>query len=224
MEHTIGELHQMQSLSLNSKIQMTRDRIKGWIKEYGEENVAVAFSGGKDSTVLLDIVRKDFPDVEAMFVDTGLEYPEIREFVRTFENVTWLKPRMSFRQVIEKYGYPFISKEVAETVAGAKKYLTRLAEKNENLTAKQKKKPYYKYRYDRIMGQGKYAKNPILDSADQEALKNMTGGGYDRKYRKVRGIGEFAKPRLQNQKRASVSDSKTSRDADKGQQDKGKCP
>ena len=36
-----------------------------------------------------------------------------REFVKTIDNVTWLKPKMTFRQVIQKYGYPFVSKEVA---------------------------------------------------------------------------------------------------------------
>ena len=51
------------------------------------------FSGGKDSTVLLDLVRKLYPGIVAVFVDTGLEYPEIREFVKRFENVEWLKPK-----------------------------------------------------------------------------------------------------------------------------------
>lgn len=115
-KRTIGELHQMQSLPLDAKIQMTRRRIKGWIDEFGEDGVYVSFSGGKDSTVLLDIVRKDYPDVVGVFVDTGLEYPEIREFVKTFDNITWLKPKLSFKQVIEKYGYPIISKQQAQYI------------------------------------------------------------------------------------------------------------
>jgi 3'-phosphoadenosine 5'-phosphosulfate sulfotransferase (PAPS reductase)/FAD synthetase len=57
-----------------------------------------------------------YPDVPAVFVDTGLEYPEIREFVRTVENVEWLKPKMNFRQVIEKYGYPVVSKKTAANI------------------------------------------------------------------------------------------------------------
>lgn len=48
----------------------------------------MAFSGGKDSTVLLDIARKIYPDIEAVYNDTGLEYPELREFVKTIDNVT----------------------------------------------------------------------------------------------------------------------------------------
>lgn len=78
--------------------------------------VYVAFSGGKDSTVLLWLVRQIFPDVEAVFSDTGLEYPEIRDFVKTIDNVTWIKPDMTFKQVIEKYGYPVISKMQAQYI------------------------------------------------------------------------------------------------------------
>ena len=109
----MSDLYQMQSLPLSAKIQMTKQRIRQWIEEYGEEGVYVSFSGGKDSTVLLDIARSVYPDIKAVFVDTGLEYPEIRQFVKTFDNIDWLRPKMNFKQVIEKYGYPFISKEVS---------------------------------------------------------------------------------------------------------------
>ena len=128
-KHTISDLYQMQSMPLHIKVRMTQNRIRGWIDEYGEDGVYVSFSGGKDSTVLLDMVRKMYPGVLAVFVDTGLEYPEIREFVKTFDNVTWLKPKKTFRQVIEEYGYPFISKEVSDKVQGARKYMKVLAER-----------------------------------------------------------------------------------------------
>lgn len=71
---------------------------------------------------MLDLVRRIYPDVPAVFVDTGLEYPEIREFVKTIDNVTWLKPEMSFRKVIETYGYPLISKEVAQKIEEYRKH------------------------------------------------------------------------------------------------------
>ncbi|HHV41448.1 MAG TPA: phosphoadenosine phosphosulfate reductase family protein [Clostridiaceae bacterium] len=98
---------------------MSQQRIRQWY-EHWNGDVYVSFSGGKDSTVLLHIVRSIYPEVPAVFVDTGLEYPEIRQFVKTAENVTWLRPEMSFKQVIEKYGYPVISKRQAQYIRQAK--------------------------------------------------------------------------------------------------------
>lgn len=122
-KHTISDLYQMQSLPLSIKIRMTERRIRDWVDEYGVDGVYVSFSGGKDSTVLLDIARRLYPNIKAAFIDTGLEYPEIRKFVQKFDNVDWLKPKLTFRQVIEKYGYPFINKEVSGCVYGARKFL-----------------------------------------------------------------------------------------------------
>lgn len=115
------ELRLLQSLPLDVKIKKTRLRIREWVEEFGEDGVYVSFSGGKDSTVLLDIVRKDYPNVESVFVDTGLEYPSVRQFALSKENVTKLRPTMNFRDVIIKYGYPVIGKEVSNVVCGARK-------------------------------------------------------------------------------------------------------
>ena len=104
---------------------MTKSRIRDWVREYGTDGVYVSFSGGKDSTVLLHIVRSMYPDIEAVFVNTGLEYPEIQKFVKTFDNVTILRPEITFNEIIKKYGYPVISKEVSECV-----YQGRIALKN----------------------------------------------------------------------------------------------
>lgn len=123
--HTIEELRQKQALPLDIKIKMSKARIRAWIDEFGEDGVYISFSGGKDSTVLLDLVRQDYPNVRAMFVDTGLEYPEIKRFVKTFDNVDIIRPKMSFKQVVEKYGYPFISKEVSKNVYYSKRDLEK---------------------------------------------------------------------------------------------------
>ena len=111
-----------QAMPLDMKIRFTKKRIEEWIDHYGVDGCYVSFSGGKDSTVLLDIVR-EIANVEAVFVDTGLEYPEIKQFVKTKENVTILRPQMSFLEVINKYGYPIISKEVSDAVEQAKRNL-----------------------------------------------------------------------------------------------------
>lgn len=106
---------QRKGLPYNLKLILSEKRIREWYNYYGGM-VYISFSGGLDSTVLLDMVRKVYPDVEAVFCDTGLEYPELKEFIKRFNNVTIIKPGISFRQVIKKYGYPLVSKETAAKV------------------------------------------------------------------------------------------------------------
>lgn len=118
-------LRDLQAAPLEIKIAMTKRRIHEWIYAFGIDGVYVSFSGGKDSTVLLHLVRELYPDTPAVFADTGLEYPEIRKFVKTVENVVWLKPEMRFDQVVEKYGFPVISKEIANVVSGARNSLAK---------------------------------------------------------------------------------------------------
>lgn len=118
--YTRDELSYLQSLPLSRKVQITQARIIEWYQK-NEGKVYVSFSGGKDSTVLLDIARSLYQDICAVFIDTGLEYPEVREFVKTYDNITWIKPEMNFRKVIEKYGYPLISKEVAHKIHDARR-------------------------------------------------------------------------------------------------------
>lgn len=81
----------------------------------------MSFSGGKDSTVLLYIARQLYPDIPAVFSNTGLEYAEIQRFVKTWNNVDIIVPKMRFDEVISTYGYPIIGKEVAEAIYYARR-------------------------------------------------------------------------------------------------------
>ena len=158
MKHTKTDLLQMQSLPLSAKILMTKQRIRDWY-DYWDGQVYVSFSGGKDSTVLLHIARELYPDIEAVFVNTGLEYPEIQKFVKTFNNVTILRPKMRFDEVIKKYGYPIISKEVSECI-----YQGRLALKTNG--------EKYPYRLLKLLGTAK-DKNGNKSIFNKEKYKPM---------------------------------------------------
>jgi len=101
-----------QGLSLEDKEALSLERIGEWYEGQGGK-VYVAFSGGKDSTVLLHLARRFQPGIKGVFVDTGLEYPEIKAFVKSTSNVEIIRPQLTFLQVIQKYGYPVISKDIA---------------------------------------------------------------------------------------------------------------
>ena len=113
---TLKELKIMQSYPLEVKIAKTQARIHEWVRYWGEDNVYISFSGGKDSTVLLNLVRELYPNIQAVFCDTGLEYPEIKEFVNTFDNVEIIRPSKSFKNVLIEYGYPVVSKTVSKYI------------------------------------------------------------------------------------------------------------
>lgn len=136
-KHTMQELYQFQALSLLQKVEMTKARIKAWVDTFGLDGVYISFSGGKDSTVLLHIARQMYPTIQAVFVDVPTQYPELRTFAEKFENLEVLKPKISFMQVCEKYGFPLISKEVSESVSGARKYLTSIRNERASLTDRQ---------------------------------------------------------------------------------------
>lgn len=118
--HDAKRLEELRALPLERKIQISQARIIEWYNHYNG-NVVVSFSGGKDSTVLLHLVRSIFPDVKAVFSNTGLEYPEIQKHVMSIDNVDIVRPSMRFDEVISTYGYPLIGKEVAEAIYYARR-------------------------------------------------------------------------------------------------------
>lgn len=118
--HDAKRLEELRKLPLERKIQISQARIIEWYNHY-HGNVVVSFSGGKDSTVLLHLVRSIFPNVKAVFSNTGLEYPEIQKHVMSIDNVDIVRPTMRFDEVISTYGYPLIGKEVAEAIFYARR-------------------------------------------------------------------------------------------------------
>lgn len=104
---------QRKYLPYEAKLKLSAARIRDWY-DYYDGMVHASFSGGLDSTVMVHMLEKVLGEkIPLVFVDTGLEFPQIKEFVQRFDNVIVLKPEMNFREVIRKYGYPLISKETA---------------------------------------------------------------------------------------------------------------
>lgn len=125
----------MQAWSLERKIQVTQTRILEWYQYY-DNKCYVSFSGGKDSTVLADLTARICKILNCKlilwFSDTGLEFPELKQHTKDYAE--WLKntyniqvelivsrPKVNFRQVINEYGYPVITKTVSRMVHDVKK-------------------------------------------------------------------------------------------------------
>ena len=136
--HAEGDLKMLQALPLELKISLSMRRLRDWIGYYGVEGVYLGWSGGKDSTVVRHLIRQRWPEVPSVYSNTGLEYPEVQRFVKAAkdrgEPVEIFRPKMRFDEVITKYGYPIISKEVSEKIRKARaniragKYSLRLCQ------------------------------------------------------------------------------------------------
>lgn len=82
-----------------------------------ENNAYLSFSGGKDSTILHHLLDMALPNnrIPRVFIDTGIEYTMIRDFVlglaKNDNRFVIIKPSKPIKQTLEKVGYPFKSKE-----------------------------------------------------------------------------------------------------------------
>lgn len=91
-------------------------KIRQIIRQYGEENFYVSFSGGKDSTVLSALIDMALPDnrIPRVFADTGIELNMIRQFVfdkaSNDDRFVIIKPSVPITKMLRDEGYPFKSK------------------------------------------------------------------------------------------------------------------
>lgn len=162
-------MEELRALPLERKIQISQARIIEWYKHY-DGKVVVSFSGGKDSTVLLHMVRQLYPGVKAVFSNTGLEYASIQRHVKTFDNVDIIVPPMRFDQVISMYGYPLISKEVAEAIYYARRIRSQNGKvERESRTASRKQRE--------LSGQRLYSSERVQRRKDYRKVTESGGGG-----------------------------------------------
>lgn len=67
--HSLDDLRQYQDLSLNVKILMSKNRIRKWVNEYGEDDVCVRMTLSPESLALLHMVNEEYPNVKVAFSD-----------------------------------------------------------------------------------------------------------------------------------------------------------
>lgn len=120
----LKELKERQKWTLDQKIDHSLGVIDQFISRLNGQ-VYVGFSGGKDSTVLLDLCRIIKPDIKAVFCNTGNEYPDIVRFVRELKNtegynIEIIYPELKPKEVFEMYGFPLVSKETSRCIYDVK--------------------------------------------------------------------------------------------------------
>ncbi len=78
------------------------------IKQYEpEEGYYVAFSGGKDSIVVYDLVKRAGVKHDVHINITSVEPPEVLHFVRKYyPEVDWIRPKKSMFRLIKEKGMP----------------------------------------------------------------------------------------------------------------------
>jgi len=76
-------------------------------KMYKEEPIFVAFSGGKDSVVLLDLIKRSGIPFKAVYSNTTIDPPGTLGFIRhNYTEVEIRQPKKSFYQLIVDKGLP----------------------------------------------------------------------------------------------------------------------
>lgn len=113
------DLAALQSLPLDNKVVWSLCRIQEALDYCDRHGLTplLSYSGGKDSELLKRLVHMVRPSVLCVFVNTGLEFPEVVAHARLTPGLVELQPAMSFKAVLERYGYPVISKKVARNVS-----------------------------------------------------------------------------------------------------------
>lgn len=109
-------------LPLDLKIEKTKKIIQNFYEKH-DGKIYVAYSGGKDSSVVLHIVRTLFPEVVGVFCNTTNEKKEIIEYVKNTNNVVTMLPKKGFKWILKNKGFHLISKRVCKQI-NALKYPT----------------------------------------------------------------------------------------------------
>jgi phosphoadenosine phosphosulfate reductase len=201
---------------MKSKINKAREVLDMARNKYGDR-LAIAWTGGKDSTLILDIVKKHFGFIPfpALFIDSTMEYEEIYQFIDKY--TTLWKIELFIEQYSDDDLKRFYSTQDIEKkkkiIREAKIYSIKKAINKYSLEGyivgirrdeheARSKERYASPREDHIRI------HPILDFSEQDVWKYIKkynvpySSLYDRGYRSL-GEKHFSKPIKENEKERS---------------------
>lgn len=113
--YTYDQLKEWQAYDLDTKVAWAHERIEAALAQLTRPSLA--FSAGKDSTVLLHMLRQHKPDIHVIYGNTGIEFPECVKFAKWLRDEWHLnyhearpEPGKNFWWVVENYGWPLLGK------------------------------------------------------------------------------------------------------------------
>lgn len=111
--YTYQQLKELQGHDLDFKIAWACQRIERALSQL--HTPCLAFSAGKDSTVLLHLLRRYVPHILVNYGNTTIEFPECVKFARWLRdewelNYHEARPEVTFWWVVEEYGWPLLGK------------------------------------------------------------------------------------------------------------------
>lgn len=97
---TQSEMEKLMSMGLDEKIEHSKNIIKEALGKYGSDNMAVAWTGGKDSTTMVWHFREasremGVPMPKCMFIDEGYVFEEIWDIVNQLKKDWGLDVRIA---------------------------------------------------------------------------------------------------------------------------------
>ena len=147
------------------------------VHEALEENEKpfISCSFGKDSLVVLDLVRKWLPEIPVIWSNTGVCHPSVYDIVEYYRdkiNLIEVNPKCSFWDIVDNYGWP-----IGARSSGSKKAVSQCCKKLKKEPMAEDTKEYdlefngmtaYESwtRYTRLKGYGNY-----------NFVKSRSGGG-----------------------------------------------
>lgn len=176
------------------KVQMAIDRIKTFEPP---EGYYVAFSGGKDSVVILDLVKRSGVKFDAHYNITGIDPPELFYFIRDVHpEVQRHRPEMTIWRLIEKNMIPptqvirYCCKHLKECGGHGRHVITgiRWAESTRRKNKRRMNESCFK-------DTGKRYLNPIIDWLDSDVWEYIKGNDvpycslYDEGFNRLGCIG-----------------------------------
>lgn len=142
-------------------------RIQGYAELAGPDGYWLAYSGGKDSVVIMELCKMAGVKFEAHHSLTTIDPPELVRFVRETPDIIIDKPEKSFFQLLEKKGFPlrfsrWCCSELKERAGKGRLVITgvRWAE-----SVRRSKRKMFDVCYS---GRGTRFLHPIIDWSDQQ--------------------------------------------------------